>query len=91
MNQRDTTRTLESNQKNKFLEIHNIMSGKENGTTFKISIKKQKYFTLFDTGAEISVINSVAFKQLGLFDKLYDSNILVCTMQVGKVWIQKVR
>ena len=28
-------------------------------------------------GAEISVINSVAFEQLDLFDKIYDSNILV--------------
>ena len=52
------------------------MSIKENGTTFKILIKKQKYFALFDTGAEISVIKSVTFKQLELFNKLYDSNIL---------------
>ena len=59
------------------MEIHNITSGKENGTTFEISIEKQKYYALFDTGAEISVINSVAFEQLDLFDKLYDSNILV--------------
>ena len=69
---------IESNPKNKFLEIHNITSGKENGTTFKILIKKQKYYTLFNTGAKICVINSVAFEQLDLFDKLYNSNILVC-------------
>ena len=31
----------------------------------------------FDPGAEISVINSVAFEQLDLLNKLYDSNILV--------------
>ena len=65
-------------KKNKFLEIHNITSGKENGTTFEISIEKQKYYTLFNMGAEISITNSVAFKQLDLFDKIYDSNILVC-------------
>ena len=59
------------------MEIHNITSGKDNGTTFKISIEKWKCYALFDTGAEISVINSVAFEQLELFDKLYDSNILV--------------
>ena len=40
-------------------------------------IEKQKYYALFDIGAEISVINSVALEQLDLFDKLYDSNILV--------------
>ena len=46
--------------------------------TFKFPlIEKQKYYALFNTGAEISVINSVAFEQLDLFDKIYDSNILV--------------
>ena len=68
---------IKSNPKNKFLEIQNITSGKENGTTFKILIEKQKYYALFDRGAEISVIIAVAFEQLDLFDKLYDSNIPV--------------
>ena len=40
-------------------------------------MEKQKFYTLFNTGAEISVINSVAFKNLDLFDRIYDSNILV--------------
>ena len=55
----------------------------------KISIRKWKYFTaLFDTGAEISVINSVAFEQLELFNKLYDSNILVCNARMEKVMLK---
>ena len=69
---------IESNPQYKFLEIYDVTSGRENGTTFKILIEKQKYYTLFDTGAKISVINTVAFEQLHLFDKIYDSNILVC-------------
>ena len=49
----------------------------ENGTTFEISIEKQKYYDLFDTRGEISVNNSTAFEQLDFFDKIYNSNILV--------------
>ena len=33
----------QSNPQNKFLEIYDITSGRENGKTFKISIEKQKY------------------------------------------------
>ena len=55
-----------------------MTSGKENETTFEISIEKQKYNPLFDTGAKISVINSMAFELLDLFNKIYDSNVLVC-------------
>ena len=71
-------RDIESNPENKFLEIHNITLGNENGTTFKISIEKQKYCALFDTRAEINGIKSVALEQLDFFDKIYNSNILVC-------------
>ena len=42
---------IKSNPKNKFLGIHNITLGKENGT-FEILIEKQKYYTLFDMGTE---------------------------------------
>ena len=68
---------MESNPQNKFLEVYVVTLGRENGTTFEISIEKQKYYALFDTGAEISVINSVAFEQLDLYNKIYDSMILV--------------
>ena len=42
-----------------------------------MSIERQKYYALFDTGAEITVMDSIAFRQLDLFDKIYDSTILV--------------
>ena len=51
-------------------QMHNITLGKEYGTTFKILIEKQKYYALFNTGTEISVIDSVAFEQLDIFNKI---------------------
>ena len=81
---------IKSNTKNKFLEIYVVTSGKENGTIFKMLVEKQKYYTLLDTGADISVINWVAFDQLDLFDKIYDSNILVCNAS-GKSMDAKVK
>ena len=47
----------ESSPTNKFSEIYDISSGRD-GTTFKILIEKQKYYALFDTGAEISVMTN---------------------------------
>ena len=68
---------IKSSPTNKFTEIYDVTSGREDGTTFKILREKQKYYTLFDTGAEIRVMNSIAFKKLDLFKKHHDSNILV--------------
>ena len=64
---------VKSSPTNKFSEIYDINSGKEDGTTFEISIKK-KYYVLSNTGAEINVMNSVELKKIGPFDKLLDSN-----------------
>ena len=40
---------IKSNPHNKFLKDYDITSGRENGTTFEISIEKKKYYALFDT------------------------------------------
>ena len=76
MNSKHTS-DVESNPQNKFLEIYNITSTSENGTTFEMSIEKTEILRIISTGAEISIMNSVAYEQLHLFDKIYDSNILV--------------
>ena len=68
---------VKSSPTNKFTEVYDITSGREDGNTFELLIEKQKFYTLFDTGAEISVMNSIASKKLDLFNKIYDSNILV--------------
>ena len=71
-------------QPNKFTEIYDVISGREDGTTFKISIQNQKFYALFDTGVEISVMNSTAFEKLKSFWKTSWFEA-----QVVRAWTQK--